>query len=307
MKLFEMRIPALFAATAWLLAVFPAVLADDCAPVTWAARKVKRATTTGVSTSSSVTAKPFSSTSGLASPSGTPLQPGQINCRAYGRTGKDVNYYTCTELADRYEITVDFLFKLNPDLKLDCSNIQPKTEYCVDGSPIVPRGLASRVLVMVTPSIRQTGPVEWPMAGASVPENGESVATCLGRAGTALPFAESAAVSQGTAHSQAQPRLQSLGRQGLHRTGLVADLVSIHATSSTGIAATGMESADLCRLIAVQAVNPSLDSAAPPLDPLLAPLNLLQSPRQVAGPRQSPQSHLPRVPGNLERGILEES
>lgn len=36
-------------------------------------------------------------------------------------------------MATKYGITVDFFFTLNPTLELDCSNIQPKTEYCVDG------------------------------------------------------------------------------------------------------------------------------------------------------------------------------
>ncbi|KAK2024075.1 hypothetical protein LX32DRAFT_656479 [Colletotrichum zoysiae] len=60
-------------------------------------------------------------------------EPGEVNCRYTSYTGSDVNYYTCTKLALYYEIPIQEFFLVNPDLKPDCSNIQPNTEYCVDG------------------------------------------------------------------------------------------------------------------------------------------------------------------------------
>ncbi|KAK1765333.1 hypothetical protein QBC33DRAFT_593563 [Phialemonium atrogriseum] len=63
----------------------------------------------------------------------TEIQPGDVNCRYSATTSATVNYYTCTQMATKYGITVDDFFTLNPTLELDCSNIQLKTEYCVDG------------------------------------------------------------------------------------------------------------------------------------------------------------------------------
>jgi hypothetical protein len=45
----------------------------------------------------------------------------------------DINYYTCTELAQDYGISVAKFFKLNPKVLPDCSNIQANTDYCVAG------------------------------------------------------------------------------------------------------------------------------------------------------------------------------
>lgn len=58
---------------------------------------------------------------------------GEINCRYSALTGNDVNYYTCTQLADKYDISNEAFFKINPKLLPDCSNIQPDTLYCVRG------------------------------------------------------------------------------------------------------------------------------------------------------------------------------
>ncbi|KAH6619420.1 hypothetical protein B0J18DRAFT_492231 [Chaetomium sp. MPI-SDFR-AT-0129] len=58
---------------------------------------------------------------------------GEVNCRYSATTGNDVNYYTCTQLATKFGVSIDLFFTLNPTLERDCSNIQPNTEYCVDG------------------------------------------------------------------------------------------------------------------------------------------------------------------------------
>ncbi|KAN0116990.1 carbohydrate-binding module family 18 [Hyaloscypha variabilis] len=62
------------------------------------------------------------------------ISPGQVNCRYTGSTeGLDINYYTCTQLANQYGISIETFFTLNPGLHPDCGNIQPDTDYCVRG------------------------------------------------------------------------------------------------------------------------------------------------------------------------------
>ena len=62
---------------------------------------------------------------------------GQVVCRYTTNTAdKVLNYYTCTALADRYGISVDVFFRLNPTVKRDCSNLRPNTDYCVRGCKI---------------------------------------------------------------------------------------------------------------------------------------------------------------------------
>ncbi|KAH9219719.1 hypothetical protein DL95DRAFT_291091, partial [Leptodontidium sp. 2 PMI_412] len=61
------------------------------------------------------------------------IQPGEINCRYTSITGSQVNYYTCQQLAIEDDITVEMFFFLNPEIHPDCGNIQPRTEYCVEG------------------------------------------------------------------------------------------------------------------------------------------------------------------------------
>ena len=40
--------------------------------------------------------------------------PGDIVCRYESSTGEEVNYYTCTELALKYSVTIKKFFLLNP-------------------------------------------------------------------------------------------------------------------------------------------------------------------------------------------------
>ncbi|KAK4125682.1 carbohydrate-binding module family 50 protein [Parathielavia appendiculata] len=62
-----------------------------------------------------------------------PVALGEVNCRYWTTTPAEVNYYTCSQMAQRYSISNDVLFNLNPGLARDCSNVQPKTDYCVRG------------------------------------------------------------------------------------------------------------------------------------------------------------------------------
>ena len=69
-------------------------------------------------------------TQGISLP---PVAVGEINCRYWTTTHAEVNSDTCLQMVQRYEITYDKLFMLNPGLARDCSNVQPKTDYCVYG------------------------------------------------------------------------------------------------------------------------------------------------------------------------------
>jgi hypothetical protein len=113
-----------------LLSLLPGVVLaqNECQPSTWAnAAAALRGGPTGVAQLVEPAAGPP-----LGSSNGT-IAPGDINCRFLGRTYEDVNYYTCTELADLYGITVEQFFTLNPTVQTDCSNLLPNTEYCVAG------------------------------------------------------------------------------------------------------------------------------------------------------------------------------
>ncbi|KAK5659439.1 hypothetical protein OQA88_640 [Cercophora sp. LCS_1] len=66
---------------------------------------------------------------------GTPtnVTVGEVNCRYWTTTPAEVNYYTCSQMSQRYGISNDVLFSLNPSLSQDCSNVQAETDYCVRG------------------------------------------------------------------------------------------------------------------------------------------------------------------------------
>lgn len=108
-------------------------IADDCRPVTWSNNgKVARlAEATGTPMISTSTPSPVSNSSGRITI--LEVNPGELNCRAWGKTYDQVNYYTCTEICNKYQITTGYFFSLNPTLNNDCSNIQPKSKYCIDG------------------------------------------------------------------------------------------------------------------------------------------------------------------------------
>ncbi|KAF2276515.1 uncharacterized protein EI97DRAFT_377374 [Westerdykella ornata] len=70
--------------------------------------------------------------------------PGEVVCRYNATTGPEVNYYTCTLLSLKYQLTVDKFFELNPSVDRDCEGIKPNTDYCVRGwiqQPISQDGL----------------------------------------------------------------------------------------------------------------------------------------------------------------------
>lgn len=75
------------------------------------------------------------------------LKPGDVNCRGWDDAPKEITYYTCQELAERHRITVDAFYILNPELKGDCKNVQPKHEYCVKGCK------SATVALLLSPSL----------------------------------------------------------------------------------------------------------------------------------------------------------
>jgi hypothetical protein len=56
------------------------------------------------------------------------VKPGELNYRAWGKTYNQVEFYTCTEICNKYQITTDYFISLNPTLKTDCSNTRPNSK-----------------------------------------------------------------------------------------------------------------------------------------------------------------------------------
>lgn len=62
---------------------------------------------------------------------------GDIVCHYTTVSPSAVNYYTCFDLASKYEITIEKFFLLNPSVDVDCDTIDPETEYCVRGCELI--------------------------------------------------------------------------------------------------------------------------------------------------------------------------
>lgn len=60
----------------------------------------------------------------------------QVQCRFNATAPETVSYYTCTELAEKYRITIQQFLVLNPLLDPDCSSIQEGKQYCVAGNVV---------------------------------------------------------------------------------------------------------------------------------------------------------------------------
>ncbi|KAL2184990.1 hypothetical protein L209DRAFT_411059 [Thermothelomyces heterothallicus CBS 203.75] len=92
-----------------------AVSADDCQPATWNAKRWEGAYNPRALKRTNGT---MSTRTTLVTTADTEIQPGDVNCRYSGTTSATVNYYTCTQMATKYGITVDDFFTLNPTLEL---------------------------------------------------------------------------------------------------------------------------------------------------------------------------------------------
>ncbi|OAQ77785.1 CFEM domain-containing protein [Purpureocillium lilacinum] len=100
--------------------VAPAVAKDECQPYSWGDP------THGF-------ALKMANKAAADDGDGAPPKAGEVNCRQQSTSPSSVNYYTCTEMADEHDISVETFFVINPKLKKDCSDIQPNTKYCVNG------------------------------------------------------------------------------------------------------------------------------------------------------------------------------
>lgn len=98
---------------------------NDCQQITWPDPPESRHDDGNVNISTVVMPRHLDSRQ-----ASTP-QPGDINCRGWGRTYDDAGYYTCTELSRDWGISLAWFFQINPTVLPDCSNIQPNTFYCV--------------------------------------------------------------------------------------------------------------------------------------------------------------------------------
>ncbi len=63
---------------------------------------------------------------------------GDLECQLYTSTDQEVNYFTCTEIAQYGRISNDEFFLWNPELKPDCSNIKSWSWYCIAGGKCMP-------------------------------------------------------------------------------------------------------------------------------------------------------------------------
>lgn len=59
------------------------------------------------------------------------IHPGDFICRLWIETGEDVNYWTCSDMAARFQLTKAEFFDMNPNLLPDCSNIEPRVTRCI--------------------------------------------------------------------------------------------------------------------------------------------------------------------------------
>jgi hypothetical protein len=112
--------------SAWLLFLLSPSVADECQPSTWGGLGARTEPTGTTPLLRARTEIPIAG-------GGGDLDPGDVHCRRPSRTSDSVNYYTCYAMAEMNRISPDLFFTLNPTLNLDCSNIEPDTEYCVDG------------------------------------------------------------------------------------------------------------------------------------------------------------------------------
>jgi hypothetical protein len=60
----------------------------------------------------------------------------EVRYRYNTTASPDVSYYTCTELATKYDISLEKFFLLNPLLDPDCTRIQAGEQYCVSDNVV---------------------------------------------------------------------------------------------------------------------------------------------------------------------------
>ena len=121
----------------------PLAAADDCQPVTWTKiRNKARDVATGAAASPPAATElaaaadfqvPGTHEPYLVRRDPATIQPGDFVCRLWIESDEEVNYWTCSDMAARFQLTREQFFEMNPNLLPDCSNIEPETDYCVRG------------------------------------------------------------------------------------------------------------------------------------------------------------------------------
>ena len=266
------------AALSGLCPVVPFAAADDCQPSTWAAQD-------DIHVLGAATSPPGPKiTRHAESKNPKNVGPGDVNCRFWVPTGEDVNYYTCTELAEKYEITVEKFFELNPDVKDDCSNLKPNTEYCLDGceNPTPVLGPWETKLMYVQSSnplsmtmgpaaqSMETAPAELRASRAVTRRPGCAAIRCKTFSLIELPTNSRLRTDPGAARIVRMASATRAPAQVIKRTPLTAPAGTRTATASApasgGTAATLTASAGRAR-ITVARTNASLATARSPLAP----------------------------------------
>lgn len=125
MQIFVRDTPAWLSLQLLLLLNIQAVLAkNECQPVTWGDRSARAPRSVDP-------VPPLPDQTLNWGPNGP--KTGQLVCTFFFPTPEEVNYYECTRVAQIGRIEVEDFFAWNPQLKPDCSNIQPSTWYCIHG------------------------------------------------------------------------------------------------------------------------------------------------------------------------------
>ncbi|KAK5994506.1 hypothetical protein PT974_04983 [Cladobotryum mycophilum] len=228
---------------------------------------------------------------------------GDVVCRYTALTPTVVNYYTCSELAIRYHITVEGFFKLNPQVDLDCETIKPNTEYCTFSTLYLQTGsvvFRTATLHVLGPTrsaaMRKhgsagiqkktapqvpAGPVNVSVSRPSTPWTANA-----DRSPTVSCVAANGEIAAARVGAVEPHRPKSPGRQATRLTGAAAVPRDIHVALSMATAAVQMESVVSWLNIAGKAdttANPSSEAAASPVRPhrqgLVLYLSLQMSPK----------------------------
>ncbi|KAK3314008.1 hypothetical protein B0H66DRAFT_567588 [Apodospora peruviana] len=114
----------------FITTTLPPAATGACKPVTWENKNDNGAATP---TTTSVAPRP-THTYAVPWKLGSDVQEGEIFCRYHAKTYEDVGPNECARLADRYGLSLDKFYFLNPTLVApDCGGIRPWTSYCVRG------------------------------------------------------------------------------------------------------------------------------------------------------------------------------
>ncbi|KGO66431.1 hypothetical protein PITC_067270 [Penicillium italicum] len=176
-----------------------------------------------------------------------PPKAGEINCRKEGTSPSSVNYYTCTQMANDNQISVETFFLINPALKKDCSDIQANKGYCVDGWSTAPPVFVGRASARVT---RPGAPMAHAASCTAIDGARANGVTAAASRANAAQVPNSAAMTSASLATvptlliRAMAATSYRGRRATRPTEAVAGLKPTLATSYMGTAATGTGGVD---------------------------------------------------------------